>query len=135
MHLYTKNKKPQRLYVFNNSIIVNKSNDAMYNQIAGRTLNAYFKDGDIDYVRVKGSPAESIFYPQDDDSAYIGMNRSSGDVIDIHFVKKELNRIKFINDVNGTLYPLDQIPADAKFLKKFEWMDKRRPKNKLELFE
>lgn len=135
MHLYTKNKKPQRLYVFNNSIIVNKSNDAMYNQIAGRTLNAYFKDGDIDYVRVKGSPAESIFYPQDDDSAYAGMNRSSGDVIDAYFVKKELNKVKFVNNVDGVMYPIKQIPADRKYLTNYKWLDKRRPKNKLELFE
>ena len=80
----------------------------MYNQIGGRTLNGYFMDGNIDYVRVKGSPAESIFYPQDDDSAYIGMNRSSGDVIDIYFVKKELNKVKFVNNVDGVLYPIRQ---------------------------
>ena len=42
---------------------------------------------------------------------------------------------KFINDVNGTLYPLKQIPAGEDRLKGFIWMDKRRPKNKLELFE
>ena len=135
MYLFTANQKAKRLYVFNNGLVVNRTKEGLFNQIGGRTLNAYFKEGVIDYIRVKGSPAESIFYPYDDDSAYIGMNRSSGDVIDIYFVKKELNKVKFINDVNGTLYPLKQIPEDQKFLKKFEWMDKRRPKNKLELFE
>jgi len=123
------------LYVFNNGIIINKTNNAMYNQIAGRTINSYFVAGQIDYVRVKGSPAESIFYPYDDDSAFIGMNRSSGDVIDIYFVKKELNKVKFVNDVNGVLYPLSQIPSEKKELKNFKWWDSRRPKNKLQLFE
>ena len=135
IYMYTENQKAKRLYVFNNGMIVNKSNDAMYNQIAGRTLNGYFTNGVIDYVRIKGSPAESIYYPLDDDSAYVGMNRSSGDVIDIYFVKKELNKVKFINNVDGVLYPLKQIPADKKQLKGFKWLDKRRPKNKLELFE
>jgi hypothetical protein len=116
-------------------MIVNKTNEKLYNQIAGRTLNGYFTDGIIDYVRVKGSPAESIFYPQDDDSAYIGMNRSSGDLIDIYFVKKELNKVKFVNDVDGVLYPMKQIPDEKKELRGFKWLDKRRPKNKLELFE
>ena len=46
---------------------------------------------------------------RDGDSVYIGMNRSSGDVIDVYFVNKELNG--------------------------FKWLDNRRPKNKLELFE
>ena len=135
MYLFTANQKAKRLTVFNTGIVINKTNEGLFNQIGGRTLNAYFKEGVIDYIRVKGSPAESIFYPQDDDSAYIGMNRSSGDVIDIYFINRELNKIKFINDVNGTLYPLNQIPADTRFLRKFKWMDERRPKNKLELFE
>ncbi len=135
LYMYTENQKPKRLYVFNDGIIINKSNEGMYNQIAGRTINGYFVDGQIDYVRVKGSPAESIFYPQDDDSAYVGLNRSSGDVIDIYFVKKEVNKIKFINDVNGVMYPMKDIPSDKKELKGFKWLDKRRPKNKLELFE
>ena len=135
MHLYTENQKAKRLYVFNTGLVINQTKEGLYNQVGGRTLNGYFKEGTIDYIRVKGSPAESIFYPQDDDSAYIGMNRSSGDVIDVFFIKRELNKVKFINDVNGTLYPLSQVPPDAKFLNKFKWMDNRRPKNKLELFE
>ena len=135
MYMFTENQKPKRLYVFNNSMVVNQQNPAMYNQAGGRTLNAYFRDGDIDYTRIKGSPAETVFYPQDNDSAYIGMNRASGDVVDVYFVNKEVRKIKFIRTVDGILYPLRQIPADKKYLKNFKWEDKRRPKNKLELFE
>ncbi len=135
IYMYTEKQKAKRLHVFFNSIIINQTAPSLFNQIAGRTLNGYFVDGQIDYVRVKGSPAESIFYPQDDDSAYTGMNRSSGDVIDIYFVKKELNKVKFINNVDGTMYPIRQIPADKKELRLFKWLDAKRPKNKLELFE
>jgi len=135
LFMFTQNQKPKRLYVFNNGMIVNKTTEGLYNQIAGRTLNGYFVDGSIDFVKVKGSPAESIFYPQDDDSAYVGMNRSSGDEINIYFVKKELNKVKFVNDVNGVLYPIRDIPADKKELKGFKWLDDRRPKSWLELFE
>ena len=135
IYLFTKKQKAERLYVFNNGMVGNKSNESLFNQMGGRTLNGYFTDGNIDYIRVKGSPAESIFYPLDEDSAYVGMNRSSGDVIDIYFVNKELNKIKFINDVNGTLYPLRQIPVGEDKLKGFIWLDSRRPKNKLDLFE
>ena len=86
-------------------------------------------------MRIKGSPAESVYYIQDKDSAYIGMNRASGDVIDIFFSKSEVKKVKFINDVHGVLHPVKQIPDDQKFLKNFKWQDSRRPKNKLELFE
>jgi lipopolysaccharide export system protein LptA len=133
--MFTQNQKPKRLYVFNNGMIVNRTKEGMFNQIGGRTLNGYFVDGNLDYVRVKGSPAESIFYPQDDDSAYVGMNRSSGDVIDVYFVNKELNKVKFVNNVDGVLYPIKEIPADKKELRGFKWLDNRRPKSWLELFE
>ena len=135
MYLYTEKQKAKRLYVYFNGIVVNKTREGLFNQIGGRTINGYFKEGTIDYIRVKGSPAESIFYPHDDDSPYVGLNRSKGDVIDIFFVNKELNKIKFINDVDGILYPIRQIPEDQKYLKNFIWEDNRRPKNKLELFE
>lgn len=135
MYLFTEQQKPKRLYVFENGLMINESAANLYNQMAGRTINGYFIDGNIDYVRVKGSPAESVFYPQDEDSAYIGMNRSSGDVIDIYFVNKEVNKVIFVNDVNGTLFPLKQVPDDKKKLKGFKWLDSRRPKHQLELFE
>ena len=135
MYLFTKQQKPERIYVFNNALVINESAPQLYNQMSGRTLNGYFTDGNIDYVRMKGSPAESIYYPQDEDSAYVGLNRSSGDVIDVYFVNKEVNKVKFVNDVNGILYPMDQVPAERKRLQGFKWLDNRRPKNKLELFE
>jgi lipopolysaccharide export system protein LptA len=135
IYMYTQNQKAKQLYVFYNGIVINQTADQLFNQIAGRTLNGYFKNGELDYIRVKGSPAESIFYPLDDDSAYTGMNRSSGDMIDIYFVKKELNKVKFVNNVDGVMYPIKQIPADKKQLKNFKWQEARRPKNKLELFE
>ena len=135
IYMFTENKKAKRMYVFENGIVINKANEQMYNQMGGRTINGYFKDGTMDYIRVKGSPAESIFYPQDNDSAFIGMNRSKGDVIDVYFVNKEVNKVKFINDVDGTLYPIRQRPEDQKYLKNFKWWESRRPKNKFELFE
>ena len=135
IYLFTKNKKAERLYVFNSGMIINKAKGERYNQMTGKTINGYLKDGSINYVRVKGTPAESVYYVQDEDSAYVGMNRATGDVIDLYFVKEELIKVKFINDVKGRLHPMRQIPEDQKYLKNFKWQEKRRPKNKLELFE
>ncbi|HEV8082898.1 MAG TPA: OstA-like protein [Chitinophagaceae bacterium] len=133
--LYTKNEKPQRLYVFEKGLIVNKTTQGFYNQITGKTINGYFVDGKIDYMRVKGSQSESIYYAQDDDSAYIGMNRATGDVIDLYFKDDDLIKVLFVNDVKGKMYPMRKIPEEEKKLKNFIWLDDKRPKNRLELFE
>jgi lipopolysaccharide export system protein LptA len=133
--LYTKNKKAEHVYVFENGIMINKINSEFYNQVEGKTINGYFKEGAIDYLRIKGSPAESIYFLQDKDSAFSGMNHADGSVIEMYFIKQQLDEVKFLNDVHGKLYPIRQIPKDQKYLKRFVWLDKRRPKNKLELFE
>ena len=135
IYIFTKNKKVERLYAFNSGTIINKTRGNRFNQMAGKTINGYLKDGSINYVRVKGVPAESIYYVQDQDSSFVGMNRATGDVIDLYFIKEELNKVKFVNDVKGKLLPMKQIPEDQKYLKTFNWQEKRRPKNRLELFE
>ena len=133
--MYTKNKKPERLYVFERGMIINKTTQGFYNQVTGKTINGYFVNGVIDYMRVKGSQSESIYYAQDEDSAYVGMNRATGDVIDLYFKNDDLKKVLFVNEIKGKMYPMKQIPEDQKFLKNFIWLDERRPKNKLELFE
>lgn len=133
--LFTKNQQPQRLFVYNNALVINKTEQGFYNQMMGKTINGSFVDGHIDYIRAKGVPAESIFYPQDEDSAYTGMNRSSCDVIDIFFKDKNIYKIKFVNQVKGTLYPMNQIPVGLQLLKGFNWQESVRPKNKFAIFE
>ena len=135
MYLFTKNKEPERLYAFENGFIINRTREGFFNQMAGKTINGYFLNGKIDYLRVKGSQAESIYYMQDEDSLYIGMNRATGDVIEMFFRNDDLFKVNFINAVNGNMYPMGQVPDDQKMLKNFNWQDARRPKNKLELFE
>jgi len=133
IYLYTRNKKAERLYVFENGLLISKARENMYNQIRGNRLNGYFIDGVIDYMRARGS-AESIYYIEDDDSALIGVNKASGDIIDMRFAAKELNRVVFINEVKGTMYPINQFPEAEKLLRNFQWHDARRPKTKFELF-
>jgi hypothetical protein len=135
IYIYTENKKPKRMYVFENAMLVQsvKENAEFFNQIKGRTINGYFIDGELDFVNAKGT-AESIYYAQDDDSAYIGMNRTTADMIDMFFKKRSPQKVKFTSSVKGTTYPIRQLPADQKKLPNFKWLENKRPKNKLELF-
>lgn len=61
--LFTTNQQPKRVFIWNNAMVINKTSAGFYNQMTGRNMNAYFNDGTLDYIRTKGSPAESIFYP------------------------------------------------------------------------
>ncbi len=131
--LFTKNKKADRLYVFENGMVVSKSDNNLYNQIRGNTLNGYFKDGAMDFMKAKGN-AESIYYIKDEDSAYVGVNRSTADIIDLFFRDKGLHRVVYRSDVQGTTIPFRQIKFDEMRLRSFKWLEDRRPKSKFELF-
>ena len=100
IYMYTKNKKPHELYVFENGLMINKTGEDMYNQIKGNRLYGYFTDGEIDNIRAKGN-AESIYYAKDEEEKLIGINKASSDIIDMRFKNKELNKVVFISAVTG----------------------------------
>ncbi len=133
IYMYTKNKQPHRVYVFENALAVNKIGKDLYNQLKGNRITAYFVEGNIDYMRAKGN-AESIYYVQDEDSAFVGVNKVAGDIIDLRFKHKELDRVVVISEPSGTMIPFKEATEQDRFLRSFKWREARRPKTKYELF-
>jgi lipopolysaccharide export system protein LptA len=132
MYMYTRNKKPHQLYVFENGLMVNKTGVDMFNQIKGNRLFGYFNQGEIENIRAKGN-AESIYYAKDDQDKLIGINKATSDIIDMRFKNKELNKVVFISEVTGTMLPLRQASEEDRRLRSFKWQEDRRPKSKFEL--
>lgn len=132
--LYTKNKKPHKVEAYERSFMVNKLDTQAYNQIKSTRLDGYFTDGNIDSVRAKGS-AECIYYIQNEDSSFTGINESKSDIIDIYFRDKALSRVVFRSSVTGTLWPIRQKRPSEMRLQNFRWLDGRRPKTKFEMYE
>jgi len=132
--LYTRNKKAEKMRVFENSLLISELENEIYNQIGSIRMDALFTDGSIDSVRAFGN-AQTIYYLQDEDSAYTGINESKSDIIDIYFKEKELSRIVLRGAVTGTVWPIQQkSPFDMR-LPKFTWEGPKRPKSKLALLE
>jgi len=133
LYLSTRNQQPHEVTVIEQGFAVSRTPEGLYNQIRGNLLNGYFTDGAIDRLRAKGS-AESLYYLQDEDSAYFGLNHAKADAITIHFLNRELKRISWVNGVEGVTYPFRQIPSDKRELTGFKWLDRLRPKSSAELF-
>lgn len=134
--LYTKNKKADKVEAYENGFMINRADTAAaaFNQIRSSRIDGWFTEGNIDSVRASGF-AECIYYIQDQDSAYTGINESKSDIIDIYFQKKELERVVFRSAVTGTIWPIRQKSPDEMQLPNFRWQESRRPKTKYELFE
>ncbi|MFI5128668.1 MAG: OstA-like protein [Chitinophagales bacterium] len=132
--LFTKNKKADRVQAFENGFMANKLNIQAFNQVKSTRIDGYFTDGNIDSVRARGS-AQCIYYIQDEDSSYTGVNESKSDVMDIYFRSKELFKVVFRSGVTGTLWPIRQKSPSEMRLPTFKWLDDKRPKSKLEMYE
>lgn len=134
IYLYTKNKKPERLYVYENALVINGVDSSdFFNQLSGRTLNSYFDSGRINYIHVQGS-AESVYYTQDDSRKFIGVDKSSCDIIDTYFKDQEPYKVIRRSDLKGTFYPMRQVNHEDLKLRGFNWQIEKRPKSKYELF-
>ena len=133
IYLYTQNKKPKRMYVFENAMTINKVGTEYYNQVKGRTINSYFKDGNIEFMRTRGN-SESIYYAQDDENKFIGVNKATADIIDMYFSERKPQRVVFRSNLVGTTYPMRQVNHEELRLRGFKWLDELRPKTKYDLF-
>lgn len=134
IYLYTKNKKADRVKAFENSFMVNEVQSGVYNQVKSTRMDGFFKDGVIDSVRAKGA-AESIYFIQDQDSAFTSVNQTSSDMLDVYFIKGEINKVVLRSAVKGTMWPISQKQPSEMRLPNFQWLENRRPKTKYELFE
>lgn len=128
LFLFTKWRKADKVLVNENAFSVNKTGEGMYNQLRGNNMNGQFINGEIDFMRTKGN-SESVYYMQDQDSAYVGMTYSMADAITMKFVNRELKRVTWANGVTGTTYPINKIPSDKRELKGFKWLEAIRPKS------
>lgn len=135
IYLFLKNKKPERLYVFENALSISKVDSSNYfNQVRGNSINALFDStGQVHFLTAKGS-AENIYYAQDEQKGFVGVNKNSCDLIEINFTDGKPKRVKFINNLEGGLLPMrGKTNHDELKLKNFNWQDKLRPKSKFDI--
>jgi len=133
IYMFLANKKPQRLYVFENAMAISKEGKGYFNQVRGNTMNAYFKEGKINFMKTKGSPADNVYYAVDDNKKFVGVNKSSSDLINVYFDEGKPQKVIFVNNLQGTMYPMRQVDHDLLKVRKFQWLDDKRPKSKLDI--
>lgn len=134
IYLYTKNQKPERLYVFENAMAIGKVDSTIYfNQAKATTINALFYDGKISFIRLKGN-AESVYYMQNDKNQFRGINKGSSGLVDLLFDHNgKPRRISWIVGYDGTNYPMRSTNHEEMKLRGFNWLDNVRPKSKFDI--
>ncbi|WP_297972438.1 OstA-like protein [uncultured Bacteroides sp.] len=122
------------VHIINQALVVEKKDTMHYNQVTGKEIKGFFVEGDMRQIDVNGNVLV-VFYPIDDkDSTMIGLNYAEGSFLRMLLKERRMEKGAFIGKTNGTLYPMDQIPAEKYKLPPFVWFDYIRPRNKEDIF-
>ena len=116
------------------ALTVKQETDQYFDQLSGKVMYAYIRDGELRQVDVSGN-AETIFYPKEDNGDFIGMNTTESSNVQIFFVNEEVEHVLFTTSTTGTMYPLDQIPSGADQLHAFFWATQERPLKPGDVFD
>lgn len=128
MDIFTENQQLTRAEFIGSPMMVSQLDTTHYNQVAGKTMTAYFFNNQIYRNDVNGN-AQTIYYMQDGEPVEITMMGviESGE-ISFFIEDKQVVQITYRGDPVYNFYPMDKIPPTQDIrLKGFKWEGARRP--------
>lgn len=122
------------LKIIGNAFVLSIDTLDQYNQVRGKRMNGKFVDGELRKMFSIGN-GQTVYYAQEEDGDYIGVNRSDCSNIKMLFRNKQLDRVTFLVKPVSNLYPLDRVPPEELKLKGFENRFGERPESKAAVFD
>ena len=120
------NDQIEQIFLRQNSLVINSPDEQFFNQIAGRNINADFKENEVERVLVMGN-ARAVYYALDEDRAYVGVNRTSCSRMLVDFGNNEVEHIRFYSEPEGEVLPMKGTDHNGLKLEGFSWELVRRP--------
>ena len=128
----TENNEIRQVKMFNNSLIVSKSDTIRFDQVTGKNMIAFLDSNQLSRIEVREDGA-AIYFVQEKEKL-VGVNKVTSIDMNIYMSNNELDNIIFYKEPKGTLYPPFYLEdAELKF-DNFEWNDHHRPKTKEDIF-
>lgn len=131
--IYIKNEDIDYLHGQTNAIAIMQESSDVFNQMAGKEMFAYVRNGEVQLVDVRGN-AETVFYPQEDDGTYMGVNRTQSSFIKLYLQNQKIDHVVFTTSTTGVMIPLDQALEVEKRLSSFFWAEAERPLKPADIF-
>lgn len=132
IEIHTRNKQLDYIEMVKSAFIISQEDSSRFNQIKGKDMTGYFRDGEIYKIDVIGN-GQTIYYAIENNEI-VGVNQAESSNITIYIKDKKIYRINMITSPDGILNPLEYVSENELFLKGFSWFDKYRPKTKRDIF-
>ena len=133
MTIYIVNGAVEHMHGVGNALCVMHDTLEYFNQMGGKEVTAYVKDGEVDIIDMSGN-ALTIYYAKEDDGDFVGMNTTESSFIRMYMEDQKIHHIRFTKETTGVLYPMDQIPSGGDRLATFFWAEEVRPKDEKDVF-
>ncbi len=133
IQIYQRNNTIDWVHVQKWAYAIVKEDSVHYNQLSGKDLKGYIRNGELYKIEVSGN-AESIYFPKEEDGTLIGMNKSESSKLTVYTKDKKVDRIILSPASKGVMYPLEKVKPEQMYLAKFNWMEDIRPKTKNDVF-
>lgn len=112
--------------LMSNAFIAIQEDTVHYNQIKSTEMMAYFdKEGGLRRFDALGG-SQSLFYIEEND-VLATVNKTDSKMMSANFKDGEIQRIYYFEQAKNDGYPAVQLSRDEKYLKGFNWQEKRRP--------
>lgn len=131
--IYIKNETVDYMHGTDNALAIKREGIDEFNQMAGKEMFAYVRDGDVYQVDVKGN-AETVFYPRESDGSYIGVNRTQSSFVRLYLTDRKIDHVVFTTATTGVMIPLNQALPGEKTLSGFFWAIDERPLKPSDIF-
>ena len=127
INLMIANSTISQLHMVNSAFIISKDTLLNFNQIKGRTVDAFFNNNQLETVYVEGN-GESIFFMLDEENnIIIGMNKILCSEMRLNFVNSELDNISFYSNNEGSFIPPHELEEPETRLGGFKWLEDSKP--------
>lgn len=133
VNIYLSNGTVDYLHGIGNAIAIKREGKDEFDQLAGKEMYAYVREGDVYLVDVQGN-AETIFYPREDDGSYVGVNKTQSSFVKLYLENRQIHHILFTTSTTGRMIPMSQATEEDRYLVTFFWAEQERPRQPGDIF-
>lgn len=134
IHVFTNDSTVDSVYVREQALMVERLDSVHYNQLSGRLMRAYFRDGEMVRGAADGN-ACMIAFPLEKDSTILYHNYMESAKMRMQMENRKLKRFVGFPSPTAECFPLGMAPPERTYLPSFAWFDYIRPQSQYDLFD
>jgi lipopolysaccharide export system protein LptA len=126
MVFYIANEELDRVFMKDKVFVITQDTLLNFNQMKGRAMVGYFKNGQMDKIDIDGN-GESLYFALQADTISQGINKTLSANIKLRFKDGAIQRVTYGIKPDGKFTPFQLINEENSRLEGFNWRFEERP--------